>query len=497
MTAKFPLEVRKAFERLPQESAHLATNAPRWAEVFTPNDHQGALDPDRSVVVGDRGTGKSFWSSVLINQEIRNLVATRYPRLGLDKVEGKLGFSDAEMAADHPGRAQIAAIIRERYQAEDLWRAVLLRFAPFPPVGIPAVHSDWTPAVQWVASDPAKRNAEFRILDQALNKAGKTYVLVFDALDVIADQWVAIRSHLEGLIKLSLAVRSLKSVRTKLFIRPDMADDRRLWEVGDASKLRHREVPLAWRRRDLYGLLWTLLANSTDDAESQGAAAFRNHCAQTFDAKFDYQDDSWRPPRQLVEDEDRQQEIFRALAGEYMGAGPTKGDTYKWVTNHLSDAAGFAAPRSFLLAMKEGAEKTKSHETVLDKTGIESGARIASKVRVEELSEDYRWMNTVLEVMEGLVVPLTEQDIIARWKQRGTIARLKALAINDNNRDRRFIPPGDVLESGNEIEAYSKLIEQLMRLKIFFRLSDGRINMPDLFRLQVNVKRKGGMKPRA
>jgi hypothetical protein len=75
----FSLEVRKAFEKLPQESAHLATNAPKWAEVFTPNDHQGALDPDRSVVVGDRGTGKSFWSSVLINQDIRNLVAKRYP----------------------------------------------------------------------------------------------------------------------------------------------------------------------------------------------------------------------------------------------------------------------------------------------------------------------------------------------------------------------------------------------------------------------------------
>jgi hypothetical protein len=427
MTPKFPLEARKAFEKLPQESAHLATNAPRWVEVFTPNDHQGALDPDRSVVVGDRGTGKSFWSSVLINQEIRNLVAKRYPRLGLDKVEGKLGFSDAEMAANHPGRAQIAAIIKGGYKAEDLWRAVLLRFAPFPPSGIPAVQSDWTPAVDWVTADPAKRNVEFRALDQALTEAGKTYVLVFDALDVIADQWIAIRAQLEGLIKLALAVRALKSVRTKLFIRPDMADDRRLWEVGDASKLRHREVPLAWRRRDLYGLLWTLLANSTDDAESQGGAVFRNHCAESFDARFDYQDLSWRPPRQLVEDEDRQQEIFRALAGDYMGAGPTKGDTYKWVTNHLSDAAGFAAPRSFLLAMKEGATKTKSHETVLDKTGIEFGARIASKVRVEELSEDYRWMNTVLKAMEGLVVPLTEQDLIIRWKQRGTIALLRDL----------------------------------------------------------------------
>lgn len=102
MTTKFPLEVRKAFYNLPQESAHLATNAPRWAEVFTPSGHQGALDPDRSVVVGDRGTGKSFWSSVLISRDIRNLVARRYPRLGLEKVDGRLGFSDAEMAANYP-----------------------------------------------------------------------------------------------------------------------------------------------------------------------------------------------------------------------------------------------------------------------------------------------------------------------------------------------------------------------------------------------------------
>jgi hypothetical protein len=67
---KFPLVVREAFENLPQESSHLATNAPKWGEVFTPNDHQGALDPDRSIVVGDRGTGKSFWSSVLINSTL-------------------------------------------------------------------------------------------------------------------------------------------------------------------------------------------------------------------------------------------------------------------------------------------------------------------------------------------------------------------------------------------------------------------------------------------
>jgi hypothetical protein len=179
-----------------------------------------------------------------------------------------------------------------------------------------------------------------------------------------------------------------------------------------------------------------------------------------------------------------------------MGAGPTKGDTYKWVPNHLADAAGFAAPRSFILAMKTAAVETRSTATVLDKFGIESGARKASKSRVQELSEDYRWMNAVLDAMGKLVVPLPPQELIGRWRERGTLSKLRDLARNEG-RDRRFIPPGEVLEATDEIEAYAKLIEQMIRLKIFLRLSDDRINMPDLFRLQANVKRKGGMKPRA
>ena len=492
----FPLEARKAFLNLPQEPSQFATNAPRWAEVFTPIDHHGALDPNRTVVVGDRGTGKSFWSSVLINRDIRNLVAKQYPRLRLDKVEGRLAFSDGGMAARHPASTENATIIGKGYSPEDIWRGVLLSFSPYPPTNIPSFSEGWESVVDWVVADPARRNSEFRALDLALTKAGKTYVLVFDALDVIADQWVAIRTQLQGLIKLALAVRALQSVRMKLFIRPDMADDRRLWEVGDASKLRHNEVRLAWRRRDLYGLLWTLLANSSDDEGNRGGEAFRTHCAEAFAAEFDYQDNSWRPPLILVEDEGRQQDVFHALAGEYMGAGPTKGDTYKWVTNHLSDAAGFAAPRSFLLAMREGAGKTKSQDTVLDKGGLEFGARDASRVRVQELSEDYRWMDTVLKVMGGLVVPLTKQDLISRWKDQRTLATLKVLADREGS-DRRFIPPSDVLDTDDEVEAYSKLIDQLMNLKIFFELSDGRINMPDLFRLQANVKRKGGMRPRA
>ena len=496
MTAKFPLEVRKAFEALPQEASHIATQAPPWDRVFTPNDHQGALDPHRPVVVGERGTGKSFWSSVLTDSSTRNRVAKRYPRLGLESVQCRLGFSEGQMAASHPSPDQIADIAEAGYSAEDLWRAVLLRLAPLRSSSLRTEDADWRGAVHWVAADPARRNAEFRALDETLVAEKQTYVLVFDALDVIAHDWAAIRRQMEGLIRLALALRALRSVRIKLFIRPDMADDRRLWGVGDASKLRQSEVSLTWTRRDLYGLLWTLLANSPDDAEGPAGKAFREHCAEAFNARFDFQDESWRPPRVLVEDEGRQQKVFHALAGEWMGADRRKGDTYRWVTNHLSDAEGFAAPRSFLLAMRDAAAATRSHETVLDKIGIESGARKASRTCVNELSDDYGWMRTVLDAMDQMTVPVSTQELIGRWIERRTLQELNALAEKEK-RDSRFVPPGDVLETRDEHDAYAKMIEQLIRLKIMFQLSDGRINMPDLFRLQANVKRRGGMKPRA
>lgn len=75
-------------------------------------------------------------------------------------------------------------------------------------------------------------------------------------------------------------------------------------------------------------------------------------------------------------------------------------------------------------------------------------------------------MGTVLKAMDGLIVPLTKQNLVGRWQQRRTLAALKGLT-DSEDRDRRFIPPGDVLDTEDEDEAYSKLIDQLMRLNIF------------------------------
>ncbi|MBF0374481.1 MAG: hypothetical protein HQL39_13840 [Alphaproteobacteria bacterium] len=348
---------------------------------------------------------------------------------------------------------------------------------------------------RWIAEDPAHRNGALRELDKRLTEEGKVYVLVFDSLDVIARDWGAIRVQMEGLLQLALAVKALRRVRLKLFIRPDMADDRRMWMVGDASKLRHDEVQLRWTRRDLYGMLWTHIANPAVSQEDDAAEAFRGLTERVLGQAYQREEELWRIPHSLRDGEAGQRDLFHVLAGPYMGAGNKTGDTYLWVPNHLADAAGNAAPRSFILAMRRASETSVSESKVLDRSGIEDGVREASKIRLAELGEDYKWMHDVLGSLAGLTVPIGRDDLARRWQERGILQKLQAAA-SQNSSDLRFIPPSEVLEASTEWEAYDKLIESLRTLRIVLEIPDERINMPDLFRIEANVKRRGGMKPR-
>jgi hypothetical protein len=86
--------LRDGLKLLPQVAAHAATDTPDLRTIFTPQSHEGALDPSREIVVGDRGVGKSFWSSVLKDDVARTAIAPIYKRLNLEKLNVRLGFSE-------------------------------------------------------------------------------------------------------------------------------------------------------------------------------------------------------------------------------------------------------------------------------------------------------------------------------------------------------------------------------------------------------------------
>ena len=85
--------LRSAIAEMPSDHDAAGVHRPQPAEVFAPIQHANALDPHTSIVVGARGTGKSFWAGVLEQEATREVATRAYPHLGLDKLLVQAGYT--------------------------------------------------------------------------------------------------------------------------------------------------------------------------------------------------------------------------------------------------------------------------------------------------------------------------------------------------------------------------------------------------------------------
>lgn len=255
-----PATLRSALSALKQQTADSAGDAPTWNRILTIREHEGALDPTRCIVVGDRGTGKSFWTGSLVDPDKRVKLAKIYNRLPLEDTDVALGFGGDEFSADHPTSNELISLLRENFGAEAIWRAVILWLLPAS-VRPNEMGNTWKERTQWVVADPALRREYLQSADRHFIANNRRYLFVFDALDTLASSWDDITVLMRGLLQVGLLLRPARALNIKIFLRPDMADDPALWAVGDSSKLRHDEVSLIWSRRDLHALLIQYLAN--------------------------------------------------------------------------------------------------------------------------------------------------------------------------------------------------------------------------------------------
>jgi len=171
-----------------------------------------------------------------------------------------------------------------------------------------------------------------------------------------------------------------------------------------------------------------------------------------------------------------------------MGRTNKKGRTYDWPPNHLADGHGEVTPRSFLVLLHAAARfEPPSPIHAINAEGIKFGLQEASKVRLDQLATEYKWIKRVLAPLARLQVPCTEEMIVDRWAETGTIQAVMAGAA-----ERRFLPPIQVSQEG---DSDRKLILKLLKMGVLSRRSDGRYDMPDLFRVAAKLLRKGGVTP--
>lgn len=466
--------------------AHQANVPPDISNIYAPLSHEAALDPERTLVIGGRGVGKSFWAGALLDTKTRSVVAARYPRLGLKQCRVSLGFAEGDAIGNGPPSLDVIneLLNKDKFKPDAIWRAVILHsLRESLDITLPKVWRGKNGLVAWVDEDAERLQHTMRLADECLRREKMQQIIVFDALDRLGENWPQIRERSKALIKVALAFRSYRAIKLKIFMRIDQAEDPALQDFPDASKIMGAKVDLVWSRRDLYGLLYTLLANHAP-ANKSFAKIVKEH----FGIVLDKTNQIGLLP-DLMADEEMQEKVFTVLAGPYMGSDRRRGKTYLWMHNHLSDAFGQVSPRTFLVAVRTAAENGLGLvDRVIDPRGIQIGLQAASERRVEQLQEDFFWIRDALEPLADLQVPCDDKVLFARWKAARTISVIAQTAKQGN-----ALAPLE-FESSGGVSARS-LLDAMRRLGVAEKRPDGRINVPDIYRVAAKLLRKGGVRP--
>ena len=83
-------------------------------------------------------------------------------------------------------------------------------------------------------------------------------------------------------------------------------------------------------------------------------------------------------------------------------------------------------------------------------------------------------------------VPCSESAILGRWKTSGVVRKIKK-----DVEQGKYLGPLELQGGAGE----QALLEALTRLGVTEQRSSGKINIPDIFRVAANLKRRGGIKP--
>ena len=460
-------EVREALIRCGQRYDQSPTTSVDARTMFAPPAHEVALSFDRPLVVGGRGTGKSYWAAALCHAEARERLMSLYPRVGqglqatmsFQGFVGRLGAESAPFAAT----ADELLELMKHAPPDHVWRAVLCRYlADRPDAALAEMYDSGT------TKDRAFRDRLVTI------GGGAPVLMVCDALDRLSTSWASVRGLCRGLLQLALDLRGFRQANVKVFLRRDQFEDAGLFDFPDASKLRTGAVELDWEHDELYGLLF------------QGV-------------RTDLSENVWQQQLSplMPESEDRGSEPYRRafehVAGEFMGTDRRRGFTYTWIPKHLSDTSHRASPRSFVVAIGKAAESAASNTaTPIDYRGIHDGVRAASRTRVDELREDHPWITTVLNDLEGLTVPCPPGQLMRRWRDRKTARRVRD---SGGGSESPGVPI--TLENGTSETDERALLDALVTLRVVeIRETTNRVNVPDIYRVAAKIGRRGGIKLR-
>ena len=475
MTSGIDPEIgRLALGKLPAGTSHGEQVQPQ--EVYLPRSHLKALAPDALLVTGMRGAGKTFWWSALQDGAVRRLV-TQSERTELsENTIVRVGFGVRSAPAEYASTEALRSL-RVNRAPRDIWRTVLAwqlaKEMEHPLADLPT----WDARAEFVAGNAEEIDRFLQDCDDEFYWKGVMFLLLFDGLDRCAEGWAETNNMVRALLQVAVEVRAYRHLRVKVFLRSDHAAHQAIAAFPDASKVLATKVELTWPSRELYGLLWHHLANG------YYGGIFRPYLRGNWRAVATKDHTVYPVPRTLVVDEGAQRQNFHGLAGTRMGGRSWRAKPYSWLPDHLADAHRHISARSFLAALREAALHTADvypdHTCCLHHESIAHGVLQASTIRVVEMREDHPWIDQAMYALRGLSVPAPFEEFEERWREQRVVEHMG---------NGRSVP----LHIGDGADG---IRQDLEALGVFQRLRDGRVNVPNVYRIGYGLGRHGGVQP--
>jgi hypothetical protein len=435
-------------------------------------DYRYIFEPNKFLILGDKGTGKTALFSVLNHSDYsRNLA--EYCGVNSYLLNNSRWITALDKSGAYPSQANFNQLKDfTKTQITNYWLLLIIRsllienkeYAENFNYILEAKPSD----LKKFAMDEniTEQVEDFLIeFDNMLSGKKETIYFVYDYLDIILSPENGMRGRYIGaLISLWHDYHTrLKNIKAKIFLRNDIFN-REIVTETDKIKILNQAMVIEWNYDQLLNVVWKRLLASYDESDE---------LKKIFD-EFKGSIDFSRKEKlgiipNLSEQENRR--LLEVLFGKYMGAN-NKAFPYNWIIYHTSDANKKMYPRSILTLFSSTGKKqlddNKDTKYPLRPFYMEMSMNKVSKDRVEDLSEEYPSLTKIFKNLNSVVqnFPVTDTDLIEA---------LKKLGVEDSV---------ETIKSLNEIGV-------IYPYKYSSKKYGNRYHIPDLYLLGMDLKRRG------
>lgn len=464
-------------------------SAERFCRMFYPPKEQiGALDPDVTLVLGPRGSGKTALFRALTQFELSGTLSDLNQKA---RILPHCDWHAVELFTDKmfPNQTQLRTFFETGRLTEDqghnFWQGLLIRslwpkLDPRAKKELARLHNaeSTTDAIMEVSNALANEaSGALDRLDNSLEVDGRLLFIGFDELDLLV--------HRNGRAAATLVSfwasrwRRWKGIRAKLFLRSDIYR-RFVGEGGaDLAKLSANRFMLKWSDESLMAMLVKRILNTDFPAWKRFLHIL----------KRDVVENQLLGVSLISEKPSDLYRVVHAILGPYMGANRKKGASEKWILEHIKDCQGNASPRSLVRMFESAADLQMAQPNnaqtniIVDPAFIRQALTRVSNDHVSASVDEWPWLLGLQERLSKWTTirqmpmdrKLFEGQLKKTWEQGWS--KNPELAT----------PP---------CEDYLGFVPLLIDVGILRERKDGKLETTDLYLDGLGFKRKGGIRRR-